>query len=252
MATPITEQNFNDSSMDSHLVEWLEKQVGAVRVNPEDIRLLAGKSASKTEVLNHASAQMGGFNDERVILKRWHEDASKRRHEKKASEERQRKELHDLEANNKKYSFDNEVVQLSPGDKTKIWMARGVSIVLLVAGYVSMTTFLHEQMGWTWLASVFLPLIGVLGGGLTIKLAFDHLGEKSLKWWSIAFFVSIILILGLSFRFVQVKIMHANGVASVHDSISCFNLGMLVTSLSAGVAWAYSDRLIRKAIRILE
>jgi len=265
MPTPITEQNFKDVSMDAELTHWMQAQADALRLDPEEIELLAKDDASTPQILNHASTQIEKeFKDERVSLDLWSKDASARRDTAKATEERNRKELNSLESNGEKWADDGRVTQLGPGDKTKIWISRGVSIILLVAGYVSMTTFLHEQMGWTWLTSVFLPLIGVLGVGLIIKAFFGVLAGKSQKGWSVAFFVSILLIIGLACRFFFLLSQEYGGSQTLtligddtpagvavgdHGSAMRFYLGMLLEILSAGVAWAYSDHVIKEATR---
>jgi len=251
--------------MDADLAHWMQAQADGLRLDPEEIEVLAKDDASTPQILHHASTQVENeFKDERVSLDHWSKDASVRRETAKANEERNRKELHNLEDNGEKWSDDGKVTQLGPGDKTKIWMARGVSIILLVAGYVSMTTFLHEQMGWTWLSSVFLPLIGVLGVGLIIKAFFGVLAGKSQKGWAIAFFISILLIviLGCGFFYLlsqeygssQTIVLigddkSADAAIGDHGSAWRFYLGMLLEILSAGVAWAYSDHIIKESTR---
>jgi hypothetical protein len=267
MSTPITEQNFKNASMDADLIHWMQTQADGILLDPEEIELLAkdNVSVSTSHLLHHATTKIDKeFNDERVSLSHWSQDASTRRATAKANEERSRKELSKLEANGEKWADDGKVTHLGPGDNTKIWVSRGVSIILLVAGYVSMTTFLHEQMGWSWLSSVFLPLIGVLGVGLIIKAFFGVLAGKSQKGWSIAFFVSILLIVGLAccfFFFLSQEYggsqkliiiddnTPAGSAVGDHGSAIRFYLGMLLEILSAGVAWAYSDHVIKEATK---
>lgn len=266
MSHILTQELLENAARDEQNIKGIQEEAETARVDPEDIRPLVeqdiheGKQGVLDPNLLNSLACLNGLASDLAIcqdVKKQHEALLPREEE---NERRLRETLRTLPPKIGGVPVFGPTSQ----QRTKILMARSVSVILLMSGYATFVNFLHEQMGWTWLISTTLPLVGVLGVGFAVKAFFDLLSKHSHKAWRWLFFGTFVLVIILACLFFYLiageyfesqKITLVGGVGSQdagpeiseHGSKMRFFYGMLLEILAAGLAWTFSDEIVREA-----
>lgn len=262
----LTQELLEDAARDEHNIKGIEEEAETARVDPDDIRpfveqdIRDGKKGLNANLLN-GLAGLRGLAADLAICK----DVKKQHEALLPKEEQNEQHLRENLKTIPRKIGGVAVFSPTSQQKTKIYMARAVSVVLLIAGYATFVNFLHEQMGWTWLGSTTLPFVGVLGVGFGLKAFFDLLSKKSHKAWQVVFvstFVLILILAGLFFYLIAGEYQDASKITLIPDSSGAdaggmdlgehgskmrFFYGMLLEILAAGLAWSYSDEIVREA-----
>jgi hypothetical protein len=246
---------FQNPDNDHELRKQIQDACNSVKLDPAKIRELASSSEiTKLKIRSHAEAQFhSAMGDERVSLDGWIKTSVENHGKAKIEEQSRFEELKKLEATGGHIDKGKSIVDLPPHVKTKVWLCRAISIAALVIGYVSTFRLLYTQVGWDmWLAATvpFIP-VGLLGGG--VKIFFDNLASHGKKQWNIGFYSIFVLVIltGLGFFYLLAQeygkdILEAN----VGTEWLRFFLGLSAEVFGAGLAWAYSDKLIQEHTRM--
>jgi hypothetical protein len=266
MSHILTQELLENPARDEQNIKGIQEEAETARVDPEDIKPLVeqdiheGKQGVLDPNLLNSLACLNGLASDLAIcqdVRKQHENLLPK------EEENERRLRETLRALPPKIG-GVPVFSPTPQQRTKILFARGVSVVLLLAGYATFVNFLHEQMGWTWLGSTTLPFVGVLGVGFAVKAVFDQLSKHSHKAWRSIFFATSVLVFILACLFFYLiageysdaqKITPIGGRGaqdagadiSDHGSKMRFFYGMLLEILAAGLAWAFSDEIVHEA-----
>ena len=167
MSHILTQRSLEDESRDTDNIKGIQDEVDTARVDPEDIKplveqdLTEGKQGLNPNLLN-SLACLNGLASDLAICR----DVKKQQEILLPKEELHEKELADKMRALASKIGGVPVYSPTPQQRSKVYLGRGVSVVLLVSGYATSVNFLHEQMGWTWLGATTLPFVGVLGVGL--------------------------------------------------------------------------------------
>lgn len=249
-----TFETFQNPANDHDLRNHIEGTCKSVKLDPAKIRELAASSeVTKLKVRSHAEAQFQSeLSDERKSLNGWIKISTENHTRAKNEEQSRHEELKKLEATGGHIDGGKSIVDLPSHMKNKVWLCRAISIAALLIGYVSTYRLLYTQVGWDiWLAATvpFIP-VGLLGGG--IKIFFDNLASHGKNHWNIGFYsvFFLVIITGLGFFYLLAQ---EYGKDILESNIGYewlrFFLGLTSEVFGAGLAWAYSDKLIREHTR---
>jgi hypothetical protein len=252
-AMEFTFETFKNNSNDSELSKYIEETCKSVKLDPSKIRELAASSdTTKLKIRSHAESQFySALGNEKASLNGWIKIAQENLDRAKNEEKSRDEAIKDLAKRGGITTIGKAVVDLPPHMKNKLWLCRGISIVALIIGCVSTFGLLYTQIGWDWWLAAPASLLAVAVFGGAVKIFFDQLSTHGKMWWNVGFYCvfALLIVTGLGFFFFLAQEYGKDILDHQDNKWLRFFLGLTSEIMGAGLAWGYSDKLIRDHTR---
>jgi len=248
-----TFETFKNALNDSELSNHIDDACKLVKLDPSKIRELAASSdTTKLKIRSHAESQFySSLGPEKAALDGWIKIAQENLDYAKNEEKSRYEAIKDLEKRGGIMTIGKVVLDLPTHVKNKFLLCRGISIVALIIGCVSTFGLLYTQIGWDWwlAAPASLLAVGIFGGA--VKLFFEQISTHGKMWWNVAFYCvfALLIVAGLGFFFFLAQEYGKDPLDHEDNRWIRFFLGLTSEIMGAGLAWGYSDKLIRDHTR---
>lgn len=115
----------------------------------------------------------------------------------------------------RKFTTGKSVTNVPSGERIKQNIILFFAVLFTVADCINYTIFFHEKVGNTWLQAALVPIGGVVGLAVGIKLAFDIPKREQPKWFKTAkillLIVGVVLLGAWAYLNSQYAMIMANG-----------------------------------------
>lgn len=260
---PLTEENFRNPQNDAALLEEFEEIASAVTVDPEEVKRRIAAGNTQAQLIAYAdSIWKAALEDDAKLIKGWLTNTETRKAGAEDRVERCKKEVEAMVAkgNGVRGQFQGGVARtvMGPKDKIEKSILLVIVFVLLVVGYASTVSLLHEQMGWELWLSLVIPFSGVVLLAFVVKKVLVQILEINEKAYLVAFFstagISLVCLLVffylLSTEYESSQTLDLVGVDSPpeggHGTAMRFLFGLLADSFGAAALYARAHHITKR------
>lgn len=262
----LTFEAFKIPANDAAFQQELESRVRNIKLPSEEIRKRFEEGETMTELLVYVDSLIKhALGDEAVNLDGWLALSNEKFVRAKAKVAELETEIAEMARRgigpDGQYVGGVGVLVLGDEDKKHVKLYQGASILLVLIGYLSTVSMLHEQMGWSLYLSIIAPAAGVFLIGFIIKVLLDRISEYGNKVFSIAFFsvAALAVILAISWAFLlsneygsssKIVLVGSESAAGEHGTGTRFLCSILAEALGASALWARAQEIERRGMRM--
>lgn len=262
----LTFENFQNPQNDAALQEDIDKRAAALKVDPEEVKRRIADNHTQAQLRDYADSIWKDLENERDLIKGWLTGAEERKAGAEDRVERAKKDVERMVAlgTGEGGEFHGGVSQtvMGPKDKTENSILLVIVLVLLIVGYASTVSLLHEQMGWELWLSLVIPFGGVLLLAFVLKKVLVQISEINEKAYLVAFFSTagvaliclVVFFYLLSIEYKSSQTLELVGVDSPpeggHGTAMRFLFGLLADSFGAAALYARAHQITKRCTRM--